>query len=240
MVAFFGIVATVLGQPVSAVLAASGVFAIVLGLALQNTLADVFAGLAINVERPFAAGDWITLKDGIQGQVMEVNWRATRIRTCANDIGVVPNSVIARAIVTNHRRTNEHVCSVAVKVDHRVPPAQVIGALLAAAGGTAGVVRGTAPNAYGREFSDAFIIYDLSFVVEDFVTIARVQSELITRITDALRSLHIGIGTAVIETPTVPAAGAIAVSSQATASSNGRSGERSTAKDRVARPAGSD
>lgn len=239
VVAFVGIVDTVLGQPVSAVLAASGVFAIVLGLALQNTLADVFAGLAINVERPFAAGDWITVKDGIQGQVMEVNWRATRIRTSANDIGVVPNSVIARAIVTNHRRINDHVCSVAIKVDHRVPPAQVIGALLAAAGSTAGIVRGTAPTAYGREFSDAFIIYDLSFVVEDFVTVARVQSELIARITDALQSLHIGIGTAVIEIPKATDTAATAVSDAATSSSNGRAGARNTAKDR-ARPTGSD
>jgi small-conductance mechanosensitive channel len=77
VVAFFGIVATVLGQPLSAALAASGVFAIVLGLALQNTLADVFAGLAINVERPFAAGDWITLKDDIQSSNGRAGERST-------------------------------------------------------------------------------------------------------------------------------------------------------------------
>jgi small-conductance mechanosensitive channel len=221
VVAFVGIVDTVLGQPVSAVLAASGVFAIVLGLALQNTLADVFAGLAINIERPFAAGDWITVKDAIEGQVMEVNWRATRIRTSANDIGVIPNSVIARAIVTNHRRINEHVCSMAIKVDHRVSPARVIGALLAAAGGTAGIVSGTSPHAYGREFSEAFIIYDVSFVVEDFVMVARVQSELITRIAHALRDLHIGVGTAVLEVPWTPDTGAAVASGVATAGANG-------------------
>ena len=203
VVAFVGIVDTVLKQPISAVLATSGVFAIVLGLALQNTLADVFAGLAINIERPFGAGDWVTVKDGIEGQVMEVNWRATRIRTSSNDMAVIPNSVIARAIVTNHRRANEHICSIALKIDHRVPPARVISTLLAAAGGSVGVVRGSSPEAYAREFSDANILYDLSFVVDDFVTARRVQSELITRVTESLCRQNIEIGIPVTEVAAV-------------------------------------
>jgi small-conductance mechanosensitive channel len=80
VVAFVGIMDTVLKQPISALLATSGVLAIVQGLALQNTLADVFSGLAINIERPFGAGDWITLNDGVEGQIFEINWRATRER----------------------------------------------------------------------------------------------------------------------------------------------------------------
>ncbi len=103
IVAFFGIMETVLRQPISTFLATSGVLAIVLGLALQNTLADVFSGLAINIERPFGAGDWITLNDTVEGQIIEIDWRATRVRTYANDLVVIPNSVIAKAIVTNHR-----------------------------------------------------------------------------------------------------------------------------------------
>jgi len=70
--------------------------------------------------------------------------------------------------------------------------------------------------------------------------VARVQSELITRITAALQSLHIGIGTAVMEIPRVPDTGATAVSGAATLSSSGRASERSSAKDRAARPTGSD
>jgi len=57
VVALVGIMDTVFKQSVSAVLATSGVLAVVLGLALQNTLADVFSGLALNIERPFSAGD---------------------------------------------------------------------------------------------------------------------------------------------------------------------------------------
>ena len=69
LVALVGIVDTVLKQPISTVLATSGVLAIILGLALQNTLSDVFSGLAINIERPFGAGDWITVTNDVEGQV---------------------------------------------------------------------------------------------------------------------------------------------------------------------------
>jgi len=97
VLAFVGILDTVFQQQISALLATSGVLAIVLGLALQNTLGDVFSGLAINIERPFGAGDWITVADQVSGQVIQVNWRATRIRTWSKDMVEIPNSVVSKA-----------------------------------------------------------------------------------------------------------------------------------------------
>ncbi len=93
VVAMAGIMDTVFKQPLSALLATSGVLAIVLGLALQTTLADVFSGLAINIERPFGAGDWITLNGGVEGQVIQINWRATHLKTSANEMTVIAHAV---------------------------------------------------------------------------------------------------------------------------------------------------
>ena len=139
IIAFVGIMDTVLKQPISAFLATSGVLAIVLGLALQNTLADVFSGLAINIERPFGAGDWITLNDNVEGQIIEIDWRATRIRTVVNDMVVIPNSVIAKAMVTNHRKLNQpYLSSFAINIDSSVAASRVIKVLESAAGGTPG------------------------------------------------------------------------------------------------------
>ena len=81
VLALIGIIDTVFKESVSTILATSGVLALVFGLALQNSLRDVFSGLAINIERPFGAGDWISISDQAVGQVMQVNWRATRLRT---------------------------------------------------------------------------------------------------------------------------------------------------------------
>ncbi len=195
VVAFIGIMDTVLKQPISTLVATSGVLAIVLGLALQNTLADVFSGLAVNIERPFQAGDWITLNSDVEGQVMEINWRATRIRTALNDMIVIPNSVIAKAIVTNHRRLDApRVCVLAVKIDHGVPSARVVEALQSAANASPGIAPQSTPVALASGFADSLVTYDLCFAVEDFAQVAAVRSEVTRRVADTLQSAGIPIG----------------------------------------------
>lgn len=85
-----------LGQsPVELFLSTSVVAAIV-AFGLQQTLGDLFSGVALSLEKPFRPGDWIALSDGTEGEVVDVNWRATRLRGWDNATQVVPNSVIAR------------------------------------------------------------------------------------------------------------------------------------------------
>ncbi len=200
IVAFVGITDTVLKQPLSAVLATSGVLAIVLGLALQNTLADVFSGLAINIERPFAAGDWISVKDTLEGLVIEVNWRATRIRTASNDLTIVPNGVIARSVVTNRRRRiDPHLGTIELAIDHSVPPARVIGLLQGAAGESPCLVRGIAPTAFATRFSGRLIEYELNFAIPDYALIESARSDLITRVVNALGAEAIEIGVSAMD-----------------------------------------
>lgn len=196
VVAFVGIMDTVLKEPISTVLATSGVLAIVLGLALQNTLADVFSGLAINVERPFGAGDWITLPGDVEGQVIEINWRATRIRTLSNDIIVIPNSVVAKGVITNHRPLNEpNYCTIELKVDQSIPPSRVIAALKEAATIGESETAGSAPAAFANAFDDTLIVYGLSFAIAEFSQTSAVRSAVISRVSEALQRLHIPIGT---------------------------------------------
>lgn len=195
VVALVGIMDTVLDQPISAVLATSGVLAIVLGLALQNTLSDVFSGLAINMERPFGAGDWITVANDAEGQVIEINWRATRIKTASNDLIVIPNSVVAKAIVTNHRRLNDaHLCTIGIKIDHRVSSTRVIEALQTASSGSRGIAPRSTPTACASRFEDALVVYELTFAVDDFTQASDVRSEVIRRVTDTFQSMGIAIG----------------------------------------------
>ncbi|MER8571352.1 mechanosensitive ion channel family protein [Mesorhizobium sp. M1409] len=99
--AVLSIIAYVFNAPVGTLIATSGAVAIVLGLALQNTLGDVFSGVALNLAKPYGIGDWLVLSDGIEGKVAETNWRATHLLTGANDLVVVPNSDLAKARLTN-------------------------------------------------------------------------------------------------------------------------------------------
>lgn len=99
--AILSVIAYVFNAPVGTLIATSGAVAIILGLALQSTLSDVFSGIALNLAKPYRIGDWLVLGNGIEGKVVETNWRATHLLTGANDLVIVPNSDLAKARLTN-------------------------------------------------------------------------------------------------------------------------------------------
>lgn len=99
VIVLFGFAATLLLQ--EKIFAATAVGAVVLGLALQDTLGNLFAGLAIQIEKPFRVGHWVRIAD-IDGLVSEVTWRATKVRTKGGNFVIVPNSKLADDIIINY------------------------------------------------------------------------------------------------------------------------------------------
>ena len=81
---------------------ASGVLGLVLGFALRNTIADFFAGISLNLERSFTIGDRIQLESGERGEVVEINWRTTIIKTLRGNHIIIPNSRISSMRIENH------------------------------------------------------------------------------------------------------------------------------------------
>jgi len=198
LAALAGILETVFRQPMSAVLATSGVVAIVLGFALQSTLGDVLSGLAINIDRPFGAGDWISVRPDIEGEVVEINWRSTRLRTWLSELIVVPNSVLAKATVTNHSRlAPKHRCAVRIKIDSVISPTVVVGVLEAAGNDASDSSGPVDARAYAIDFSTSWITYELGFMVEQFARAPAMRSAVIQRVADALRDHAIPIGSIV-------------------------------------------
>lgn len=104
-------------MPIGSLVATSGVVAIILGLALQNTLGDVFSGIALTLGKAYAIGDWIQLSDGTEGRVTETNWRSTNLLTGAHNVVVLPNSILAKQGVTNLSRPDEtHRITLSVRI----------------------------------------------------------------------------------------------------------------------------
>jgi small-conductance mechanosensitive channel len=96
------------GVDVAALVATSAALSIVIGLALQETLANLFAGLALMLERPFEPGDWIQMGNLI-GRVQEVSWRAVRLKLIRQeDYLVVPNSVVERDDAIHRAAASEY------------------------------------------------------------------------------------------------------------------------------------
>jgi CRP-like cAMP-binding protein len=96
--------------------------AVVIGFALQNTLGNLFAGLAIQIEKPFRVGHWVRIAD-IDGLVSEITWRAVKVRTKSGNFVVVPNSKLADDIIINYSEpTPETRIEVEVGLSYDCPP----------------------------------------------------------------------------------------------------------------------
>ena len=89
---------------ISPLIAGLGLGGLAVALALQPTLANLFAGTYVMTEGVFTPGDYIELENGIAGYVLDVGWRSVRIRTWGNNLVVIPNSKFAETIITNYQR----------------------------------------------------------------------------------------------------------------------------------------
>ena len=140
------------------------------------------------------------MNGAVEGEIMEINWRATLIRSAINDIIVIPNSIVAKAIVTNHRRLNRpHVCTIGLTVDNRIPSDQVIAELRKAARASPGVAANFDPTGYAVEFTHALVSYQLCFGIDDFKSMPKVQSAVIGRLMAGLRQAQIPVGAPPLE-----------------------------------------
>src|SRR5918994_1264807 len=111
-------------------LTTSAVGAVVVGFALQDTLGNAFAGLAIQSERPFNVGHWIRVGE-FEGRVAEVTWRATKLRTKSGNFIVVPNNIIAKEAITNYSEPAVPTrLELEVGVTYAAPPPSVKAAML--------------------------------------------------------------------------------------------------------------
>jgi small-conductance mechanosensitive channel len=92
--AIMALTAFVYDRPVTGIVATGGVLVAIIGFALQAMISDVFSGIALNVERPFRIGDWIEMESGEAGEVIEINWRATRLVTINGEAITIPNGAL--------------------------------------------------------------------------------------------------------------------------------------------------
>ena len=103
---------SVFGIHLSALLATSAVFSLVLGLALQDTLGNLFSGVSLQIESPFKIGDWIEVHGGDEkwlGQVQEITWRATFLLSFADELIMIPNRTISQSQIIIISQGNKNI-----------------------------------------------------------------------------------------------------------------------------------
>lgn len=185
------IILSMLGVSIAPLLTALGVGGLAVALALQDTLANLFAGFHILVEKSIRVGDFVRIESGQEGYVDDITWRTTRIRMPSNSIVVVPNRKMAQSVVVNYSLPNEFLTTtVAIRVDASADPERAEQIIIEEA---CKVLRDLPDTVADQEPSvtfgtgENFIEFTLSVGVLRFVAQSGVQNELKKRLFQRLR-----------------------------------------------------
>ena len=188
-----------LGVQITPLLTALGVGGLAVALALQDTLSNVFAGVHLLADKPIRVGDYVKIADTIEGYVVDVGWRSTRVRMLQNNVVIVPNKRVAESIVINYDMPERRMALLLpVSVSYASDPDEVERVLIdearRAVGEVAGLVGEPPPMA---RLIPGFGAYSLDFTlvcqVASFVDQYAVQHELRKRILRRLRAESIDI-----------------------------------------------
>lgn len=182
------IVLNVLGVSITPLITALGVGGLAVALALQDTLANLFAGIHVLMERSIRVGDFIKLESGQEGYVDDITWRTTRIRMLPNNMVVIPNSKLAQSIVTNYYLPEKRMSLlIPVGVSYSSDPERVEQILVEEAKKAIGEIPGLLrePEPFVRfipGFGDSSLDFTLICQVQEFVDQYYAQHELRKRI----------------------------------------------------------
>jgi len=164
------------------IVATTAVGAVVIGFALQDTLGNLFAGLAIQIEKPFRVGHWVTI-GGVDGLVTEVTWRATKIRTKAGNFVIVPNSSVGKDAITNYSEpTRETRVEVEVGASYDTPPNDVKAVIRQALQGEPLIAAEPAPDVLLVDFAASAMTYRVRVWTTDFSADERIRDRIRSRI----------------------------------------------------------
>lgn len=164
------------------VLAGSGIVAIILGFAGQNLFGGIISGMSLQINRPYKVGDWLKVGD-TYAEVMEINWRSTRLCTNDNIYLDIPNYEIARTTIVNlHYPTELHAMRVRVGVDYNTPPNRVKDALARAARSAKNVLADPEVKVFLVDFADHAVTYEIKYYMGDHSRINETNDSVRTNV----------------------------------------------------------
>ena len=181
------------GRWLTGLLATSGIAAIIIGLAGQNLLGGIIAGMSLQISRPYKVGDWLQVGDRF-AQVMEINWRSTRLCTNDNIYLDIPNNEIVRQTIINlHYPTEIHAMRIRVGVDYSAPPNRVKDALFRAASTATGVLSNPPVRVFLVDFGDHAVTYEIKYFMGNHARINEINDAVRTNVWYELKRQRIKI-----------------------------------------------
>jgi small-conductance mechanosensitive channel len=171
----------------------SGGAAIILGIAGQNLFGGIIAGMALQINRPYRVGDWLQVGERF-AEVMEINWRSTRLRTNDGIYLDIPNNEIVRQTIVNlHYPTQLHAMRIRVGVDYNAPPNRVKDALFRAASSADGVQKDPRVKVFLVDFADHAVTYEVKYYMLNHAAYNEVSDAIRTNVWYELKRERIKI-----------------------------------------------
>jgi len=175
------------GLDVLPLLTTSAVLTAVIGLALQSTIANLFGGLSLQLDRTLGQGDWIQTGAN-SGRIVEIGWRSTRVVTKDGDTLFLPNSQLVSGEVLNlSRPTGAHRTQIRMSIHHRHPPGTVRQLLVDAIREAPGVLAYPPPDCVIVDFAEASVVYGVRYWITEFERDTAIASEVRSRLWYAAR-----------------------------------------------------
>jgi small-conductance mechanosensitive channel len=177
-----------LGIQITPILTALGVGGLAVALALQDTLSNLFAGVHLLADKPIRVGDYVKVADTVEGHVVDIGWRSTRVRMLQNSVVTIPNKRVAESVITNYDLPESRIAvPIRISVDYGADPDVVqrvlVDEAMQAIGHVPGLLAEPAPSA---KLIPGFGEYSLDFTlgchVKSFTDQFDVQHELRKRI----------------------------------------------------------
>lgn len=196
------IAADIFGFNLATVLATSAIFTIVLGLALQDTLGNLFSGVALQIERPFQIGDWVEIHNGSEkwiGQIQEITWRATSLIGFVDELIVIPNKTIAQSqLLVFSDRNKPARFSQQFRFKFDVDLIQAKACLLEGVKSISEVLTDPEPRVLIMETSESWISLKIFYSIQDYGRRYRVGDLVVSNILNLTRRKKIPLASAVL------------------------------------------
>jgi small-conductance mechanosensitive channel len=193
-----GVAGHVSGMDITPLLATTSVASLVLGLALQQPLSNLFAGLILHLDRPFKEDDWI-LAGTREGQIIELGWRSTRLRMLSGDVLVLPNNTLLGAEIQNFSAPDPTTSRlIDLAVSPTVPPRDLERWVGEAVEGLEGALVDPPPQTWLVRMEPTIHHYQIKLWIADFSRHDPLESELRKRLWYRLRDEGFPL---VLETP---------------------------------------
>ncbi len=168
----FWAVNTILGVQLTPLLATSAAFSIILGLALQDTLGNLFAGISLQIDKTFEIGDWLEVMNGttkIVGQVKELSWRSTLLIGFSDEMITLPNKTVAQSQISNYSPEGQPILrSQIFKFPFLTDYQKAIDLLEQAASQISEVRALPSPFAYIQEMNDYGVTVKLIYFIDNY------------------------------------------------------------------------